>query len=73
MISEYYSKNKNRLDNEIVEDYYRLVHAHELKIEENMKLAKEVDEAKSQQAADSREKLILSEKISLLESNIAIY
>lgn len=73
MITEYYSRHKNRLDNEIVEDYFRVVHAHELKIDENLKLAREVDELKGQQAADAREKLLLSEKISLLENNIAIY
>jgi hypothetical protein len=73
MIAEYYAKNKNRLDNEIVEDYFRLVHTHELKIDENLKLAKEVEELRGQLAADSREKLLLTEKISLLESNIVIY
>lgn len=73
MIADYYAKNKNRLDNEIVEDYFRLVHTHELKIDENLKLAKEVDELRGQLAADNRERLLLSEKISLLENNIAIY
>jgi hypothetical protein len=73
MVTEYYSKYKSRLDNEIVEDYFRLVHAHELKIDENLKLAREADELKGQLAADTREKLLLSEKISLLENNIAIY
>lgn len=54
MIAEYYSNHKSRLDNEIVEDYFRLVHTHELKIDENLKLAKEVEELREQLAADSR-------------------
>lgn len=73
MVSDYYSAHKNRLDSEVVEDYFRLVHAHELKIDENLKLAREVEELRGQAAADGREKLLLAEKIALLENNIAIY
>lgn len=60
MITDYYTKNKNRLDNEIVEDHFRLIHTHELKIDENLKLAQEIDDLKGQLAADGREKLLLS-------------
>lgn len=32
MISEEYSRNKSRLDSEILEEYYKLNHLHEIKI-----------------------------------------
>lgn len=73
MITDYYGKNQNRLDNEVVEEYFRLVHTHELKIEENLRLNKEAEELRAQAAADTRERLLLTEKIALLENNIAIY
>jgi hypothetical protein len=59
LVNEYELKRKSKYEGEIIEEYYRLIHQHELKIEENLRLLKEIEEYKVQLGNEQRERLIL--------------
>lgn len=72
-VCDCFIKISNNSEKEIIEEFYKLNYNYELKLEENLRFLKELDEVKTQMADQERQKEILSEKIALLEQNNQIY
>ena len=73
MIADFCTKISPSAQKEIVEEFYKLNYNFQAKLEENIKLTKDLEQIKTDLLDMNKQKQLLSEKITLLEQTNSIY